>query len=126
MKDVKTKGNYVNDNKVGIWISKKNEIIERYDFDHHKKLMPIIAVIPKFSDDIQNAGYIGNVTVKYKMNKECTIEILEISNPFSSEIEQTIKETLQKQEELMKKYCNKDCECSDVVNTMNVNFVGKD
>jgi TonB family protein len=105
---IKLKGNYLNDKKVGIWETIKEDgqviITERYDFDNKKKLDPLFNANVTYPEKARKEGIEGVVMVKYKINKDCTVQDIIVTKSLSPECDQEVIKLIKKLEQLSIKY----------------------
>jgi TonB family protein len=118
---LKEKGNYENGKKVGVWlISKENgQVFERFDFDHNKKLTPLIHVYVHYPSSAREQNIEGIVTISFNTDKNCSVSNITIIKGLSKDCDKAALDAIREVAVLMKKY-GEDCE--EKVETLDLKF----
>jgi antitoxin component YwqK of YwqJK toxin-antitoxin module len=119
---MKTSGKFLDDKKVGIWLTsiEEGEVTEKFDFDTGKKLAPIINVTIKYPTYAHDNEISGTVSVSYKSNKDCSISDLKVTKSLSSDCDQEVIRVITKLSRLQKKYGET---CEDKIVNKDFRFV---
>jgi hypothetical protein len=118
---LKTKGKYLEDKKVGVWATTKEngQVIENYDHDLKKMLAPIISVNIGYPPRAREMGIKGGtVGYSYKINKDCTIDV-KITKSLNAEFDNHVIVTLKRKSELEMRY---GLSCEEKVLTQDIVF----
>ncbi len=120
---LKSQGSYNNDNKIGIWLTSKEggNVIEKYDYDNHIKLKPIIKVPITYPARAKEDGIQGIVIISYHVNSDCSFYNFNVLQSVSPECDKVALATITKFGELKKKYDIGD-NCKEKTDTFRVNF----
>lgn len=110
-REFKIKGQYLNDQKVGIWLTSKEKgmVTERFDFDSKKKLPPIFYIYPRYPKSAIEAGLQGTVIASYQTHEDCSISNISITKSLSIDCDKAVVDALNGFGVLLKKY-GVDCE----------------
>jgi len=111
---IKTKENYSNGKKVGVWLTYKKEVIERFDVDKEKKLSPIVRVSVKYPQRAKEDGVEGSVIVAYKTKNDCSVYDIKIIKSLSPECDAEVIRVIKRLGELSLKY-GLDCDIGETV-----------
>ena len=110
---IKSKGQYINDKKVGVWETTKEagQVIVKYDFDKKAYLKPVISVSPSYPAVARENGiaYNGKVIASYKIHADCSVTDIVIVKNLSKECDDEVIKLLTKLSLLQIKYCD-SCE----------------
>jgi hypothetical protein len=118
---LKTKGKYLEDKKVGVWATTKEngQVIENYDHDSKKMLAPIISVNIGYPPRAREMGIQGGtVSYSYKINKDCTIDV-KITKSLNAEFDNHVIAVLKRKSELEMRY---GLSCEEKVLTQDIVF----
>ena len=119
---IKTIGNYTNGVKTGIWkiYHLNGNVIEQYDYDRKIKLQPItVGENIKYPPKSRELEIEGDVTVKFKINNDCTISNIEIVSGLNEECDNEVIKSIQKLGQLLTKY---GANCESKIETRVVSF----
>jgi TonB family protein len=104
-----TKGKYKSDKKIGIWLTYKGEVTERYDFDNNIQLKPIVNIDIIYPDNAKTKKIEGSVKVRFKIHSDCSITDIEIIKSLSKDCDEAVINGINRYAELLKTHV-KECD----------------
>ena len=107
--------------KVGIWQTaiERGNVIERFDFDNKKKLLPIITIYPHYPKSAVDTKLQGTVIVSFQTHEDCSISNISITKSLSTDCDSAAIEAMNIFSGLFKKY---GVECQEKTLTHEYNF----
>ena len=120
---IKSKGQYVNDKKVGVWETTKEarQVVVKYDFDKKVYLKPNISVPFNYPAYARENGVSGKVVASYKIHKDCSVTDIVIVKSLSRECDDEVIKLLTKLSSLQIKYGD-SCEEKEYTKEFVFNF----
>jgi len=118
---LKTSGHYTQGKKVGIWLTSKEQgqVIERFDFDKHKKLQPFIKINVHYPRSARETEVQGTVMVSFLTHEDCSITDIKVTKSLSPDCDKSAIESIHKYGGLYKRY---GVDCIEKIETQVIHF----
>jgi len=117
------KGSYIQDKKVGIWITSmaNGEVLEYYDHDAKRRLEPVINIPIGYPAKARRSGKEGLVIVQYQLSADCTLTNIRIVQSLSAECDAAAIFILRKYFRYLQTY-GTPASCTGKIDTFQVKY----